>query len=219
MLKRATGLVVAVAAVLVATGACAADTASMKQSTSVKPDGSYTVTDSLPAREACPTFRPTVVAQYSSSGLPQAVRSDLFCGSYVEKVFAPDGSVRMSRRFEGQEDRALPRLASVELMGRGNDWKHAVILLSPTRDVQVVTVYFGPAFHDVVLICTRQPDDGNWHIDEVSVASRLRHEVMTVPTLRGILPAEIPASFADVEHAWHGAFTEATVHPVSVAGM
>ena len=207
MLKSLKGLPAAAAASLLSFGAIAADIPATDSITAVRADGSYVVTDTLPPREACPGHNPTIVRHYLPNGLKQSTTSDLFCGSTVEKVFAADGSLRGSRRFERRDEEAAPRLTSVEFDNKGGDWERAVVLLSQGQQVQSVTVSFGARFHNVTLICNRQPGEAAWRIAELSTASG-SHQVMTVPTLHAALPAEIPTSFAEIQTVWSAALAE-----------
>ena len=207
MLKCSKSLAVVVAATLLSFSSFAADLAPVGSSTVVKADGSYVVTDTLAPREACPSHNPTIVQHYLPNGVKQSMTSDLFCGSYVEKVFAADGSLRGSRRFEKQDAGSQSRLTSVEFDNQGGDWNRAIVLLSPDQQVQSVSVSFGAKFHNVTLICNRQAFDNAWHIDELSGASG-SHQVMTIPLIRSALPAEIPTSFAEVQQVWKAALAE-----------
>ena len=208
MLKRSKDLAVAVAATLLSFSAFAADLAAVGSTTVVKADGSYVVTDTLAPREACPTHTPTIVQHYLANGVKQSVTSDLFCGSTVEKVFAADGNLRGSRRFENQDMGSQPRLTSVEFDNQGGDWNRAIVLLSSDQQVQSVTVSFGAKFHNVTLICNRQALDSSWRIDELSGSLDGHHQVMAVPVIRSALPAEIPTSFAEVQQVWKAAVAE-----------
>lgn len=208
MLKHSKGLSAVVAATLLSFSASAADLAAVSSSTVTKADGSYVVTDTLAPREACPTHNPTIVQHYLPNGVRQSATSDLFCGSYVEKVFAADGSLRGSRRFERQDAGSPPRLTSVEFDNQGGDWDRSIVLLSPDQQVQSVTVTFGARFHNVTLICNRQAYDNSWRIDELSGGSGSNHQVMTVPTIRAALPAEIPTSFTEIQQVWKAALAE-----------
>jgi len=153
MFKRARGLPIAIATVLLSCSSFAADLSGVDRTTEVKADGSYDVTDILLPREACPSHNLTIVQRYLSNGLKQSTTSDLFCGSYVENVFAPDGSLRGSRRFERQDAASPSRLTSVEFDSQGGDWDRAVIFLSSGQQVHSITVSFGAKFHNVTLIC------------------------------------------------------------------
>ena len=208
MLKRFKYISAIIAAGFLSVSSFAADLSSPNSNTTAKPDGSYVVTDTLPAREACPGYTPTIVRHYLPNGLKQSATSDLFCGSYVEKVFAPDGSLRGSRRFERRDAGSPSRLTSVEFDNRGGDWDRVVALLSASQQVQSLTVSFGAKFRNVTLICNRQPGDGAWRIDELAGVSDIHHQVMTVPTIRAALPAEIPTSFAEIQQVWNAALAE-----------
>jgi len=208
MLKCLKGFPVTIAAALLSVSAVAADLSAPDSTTAVKSDGSYVVTDTLPAREACPGYTPTIVRRYPPNGLEQSTTSDLFCGSYVEKVFAPDGSLRGSRRFERKDVGSPSRLTSVEFDNRGGDWDRVVVLLSAGQQVQSVTVSFGAKFRNVTLICNRQPGNGSWRIDELAGVSDSHQQVMTVPTIRAVLPVEIPTSFAEIQQVWNAALAE-----------
>lgn len=210
MLKRSKGLAAVVAATLLSFSAFAADLGPVGTTTVVKADGSYLVTETLAPREACPAHTPTIVQHYLANGVRQSVTSDLFCGSTVEKVFAADGSLRGSRRFEKQDDGSQARLTSVEFDNQGGDWNRAIVLLSSDQQVQSVTVTFGARFHNVTLICNRQAFDNAWRIDELSNGLDSHHQVMTVPLIRSALPAEIPTSFTEVQQVWKAALTETT---------
>ena len=153
--------------------------------------------------------------------MKQSATSDLFCGSYVEKVFAADGSLRGSRRFEKQDEASPARLTSVEFDNQGGDWERTIVLLSADQQVQSVTVSFGAKFRNVTLICNRQAYDNSWRIDQLSSTSGSR-QIMTVPLIRTALPAEIPTSFAEIQQVWKAALAEtaqasqpaATIQPV-----
>lgn len=206
MLKRSKGLAAVVAATLLSFSAFAAE----GTTTVTKADGSYVVTDTLAPREACPAHTPTIVQHYLATGVRQSVTSDVFCGSVVEKVFAADGSLRGSRRFEKQDDGSQARLTSVEFDNQGGDWNRAIVLLSADRQVQSVSVTFGARFHNVTLICNRQAFDNAWRIDELSNGLASHHQVMTVPLIRSALPAEIPTSFTEIQQVWKAALAETT---------
>ena len=208
MFKRSKGLAMTVAATLLSFNAFAADLTAVGSATAVNADGSYVVTDTLAPREACPSHNPTIVQHYLANGVKQSVTSDLFCGSTVEKVFAADGSLRGSRRFEKQDAALRPRLTSVEFDSQGGDWNRATVLLSSDQQVQSVTVSFGAKFHNVTLICSRQALDDAWRIEELSSGLDRRHQVMTVPLIRSALPVEIPTSFAEVQQVWKAAVAE-----------
>ena len=210
MLKRSIGFPVAIAAALLSFSARAADPAAVGSATVVRADGSYVITNTLAPREACPTHIPTIVQHYLANGMKQSVVSDLFCGSYVEKVFAADGSLRGSRRFEKQDAGAAPRLTSVEFDNHDGDWNRAIVLLSPEQQVQSVTVSFGAKFHDVTLICNHQAFDNSWRIDELSNGSDSTDQIMTVPLIRSALPAGIPTSSAEIQQVWKAALAETT---------
>lgn len=226
MFMRPKGLPVFVAAALLSFGSFAADLTAVGSSTVVKADGSYVVTDTLAPREACPSYNPTVVQHYLPNGLKQSATNDLFCGSYVEKVFAADGSLRGSRRFERQGAASPAHLTSVEFDNQGGDWERAIVLLSADRQVESVTVSFGARFRNVTLICNRQAYDNSWRIDELSGASGSR-QIMTVPLIRAALPAEIPTSFAEIQQTWKAALAEtaqvsqpaATIQPVRALSL
>ena len=219
MLNRLKGLPVVVATALLSFSAFGADLAAVSSSTVTQADGSYVVTDTLAPREACPTHTPTIVQHYLPNGVKQSATSDLFCGSYVEKVFATDGSLRGSRRFEKQDAGSPPRLTSVEFDNQGGDWDRSIVLLTPDEQVQSVTVSFGARFHNVTLICNRQSYDNSWRIDELSSSSDSNHQVMTVPTIRAALPAEIPTSFTEIQRVWKAALAETTQASRPVAMM
>ena len=208
MLKRSKGLPAAIATVLLSFSSFAADLAAVSTTTVVKADGSYVVTETLPPRDACPSHNPTIIQHYLANGVRQSATSDLFCGSYVEKVFAVDGSLRGSRRFEKQDAGSPPRLTSVEFDNQDGDWNRAIVLLSSDQQVQSVTVSFGAKFHNVTLICNRQALDDSWRIDELSSGLDRHHQVMTIPLIRAALPAEIPTSFAEIQQVWTAAVAE-----------
>ena len=218
MFKRSVGLPVAAAAALLSFSSFAADLTAVGTSTVVKADGSYVVTDTLAPREACPSHTPTIVQRYLANGVKQSMTSDLFCGSTVEKVFAADGSVRGSRRFETQDAGSAPRLTSVEFDNQGGDWERAIVLLSSDQQVQSVTVSFNARFHNVTLICNRQASDSSWRIDELS-GGLDGHQVMAVPVIRSALPAEIPTSFAEIQQVWKAAVAETAQASQVVATM
>ena len=219
MFKRSVGLPVAAAAALLSFSAFAADLTAVGSSTVVKADGSFVVTDTLAPREACPSHTPTVVQHYLANGVKQSMTSDLFCGSTVEKVFAADGSVRGSRRFETQDAGSAPRLTSVEFDNQGGDWERAIVLLSSGQQVQSVTVSFNARFHNVTLICNRQASDSSWRIDELSGGLDVHHQVMAVPVIRSALPAEIPTSFAEIQQVWKAAVAETAQASQAAATM
>lgn len=219
MLKRSIGLPVAIAAALLSFNAHAAEPVAVGSATVVKADGSYVVTDTLAPREACPAHTPTIVQHYLANGVKQRVVIDLFCGSTVEKVFAADGTLRGSRRFEKQDAGGAPRLTSVEFDNHDGDWNRAIVLLSPDQQVQSVSVTFGPRFHNVILICNRQASDNAWRIDELSNGSGSTHQVMTVPLIRSALPAEIPTSPTEIQQVWRAALAETAQAPQSVAAI
>ncbi len=219
MLKRSISLPVTIAAALLSFSAHAANITAVGSATVVKADGSYVVTETLAPREACPAHTPTIVQHYLANGVKQRVVSDLFCGSTVEKVFAADGSLRGSRRFETQDTGAAPRLTSVEFDNHDGDWNRAIVLLSPDQQVQSVTVSFGPKFHNVTLICNRQAFDNAWRIDELSNSAGGTHQVMTVPLIRSALPAEIPTSTAEIQQGWKAALAETAQAPQPVAAI